>query len=152
MHLQVFLVLFCIIFLQNLDATRALSQKARIIGGEKVSRNKFQYQVSIQLNEKYWCGGALIEKSWVLTAAHCYHPNFLEITVLAGVSDLMEEKNGQRLKIVFFYVHEDYKGGVGSDDIALVKVDRAFELNNFVQVIKLSTEDTYPTGKGLISG
>lgn len=49
-------------------------------------------------------------------------------------------------------MHEDYKGGVGPDDIAAILVDRPFELNGVVKQIKLPEPDTYPTGRSIVSG
>ncbi|XP_063701345.1 trypsin-3-like [Culicoides brevitarsis] len=153
MQLKVVLVIYCINLLQNFRETAAYFSNTRIIGGDKVSRHQFPYQISLHLNGNYHCGGALIEDSWLLTAAHCYHANYLEISVFAGVYDLrMAHVTGQRRNVVMFHMHEDYDGGVGADDIALLKVDKAFELNDFVKVIKLPAMNLYPVGKGKISG
>lgn len=153
MHLQVGLIIFSLTFLLSLNRCLAYLTETRVIGGQKVSRNQFPYQVSVQLNDRHWCGGAIIDQSWVLTAAHCFHSNVREMTVLAGVYDFsMENLGSQRRKVMIFYVHEEYKGGVGADDIALVKVDTVFELNNEVKVINLPKDDVYPDGKGLLSG
>ena len=51
----------------------------RIVGGEEASPNCWRWQVSIQAKKpvrfdrrRHICGGTLINKEWVLSAAHCF--------------------------------------------------------------------------------
>lgn len=153
MHLQVDLLIHFLILFHYFNLTSAFLTKTRVIGGQKVSRNQFPYQISIQVNKLHRCGGGIIDQIWIVTAAHCYYSNLWEVSALAGVYDFsIENMNGQRRKVVLFYKHEDYKGGVGADDIALVKVDKIFEFNNAVKAIKLPVDNAYPIGKGLLTG
>lgn len=48
----------------------------RIVGGFEVEPNSLPYQVGLALyissiNRTAWCGGSLISKQYVITAAHC---------------------------------------------------------------------------------
>lgn len=42
-----------------------------IIHGDKAQRNTFLYMASVQNDGKHVCGGFLIDKHFVITAAHC---------------------------------------------------------------------------------
>jgi secreted trypsin-like serine protease len=52
---------------------KALKQWAekRIVGGTDAELHEFPWQVAIFLEDLFFCGGALINDQFVLTAAHC---------------------------------------------------------------------------------
>ena len=58
---------------------------ARIFNGKPSSKGSWPWQVSLQLLHPklgfigHWCGGVLIEPTWVLTAAHCIHKSVFTI-------------------------------------------------------------------------
>lgn len=43
----------------------------RVIGGSEVAPNSVPYQVALFINARSFCGGSLISRNFVLTAAHC---------------------------------------------------------------------------------
>lgn len=51
----------------------------RIFNGKPSKKGSWPWQVSLQLLHPklgfigHWCGGVLIEPTWVVTAAHCIH-------------------------------------------------------------------------------
>uniref|UniRef100_A0A8B9DW27 Peptidase S1 domain-containing protein n=1 Tax=Anser cygnoides TaxID=8845 RepID=A0A8B9DW27_ANSCY len=61
-----YFLLVSFIFLSHLD---------RIIGGEEAVPYSWPWQVSIQISNEHICGGAVLAKEWVVTAAHCFNSN-----------------------------------------------------------------------------
>eukprot|EP01134_Creolimax_fragrantissima_P001948 CFRG1948T1 len=103
-----------------------------ILGGVAATR-RLQWVASLQNRKdgtyQHWCGGSLIAKGWILTAAHCID-NFntvclggLELTNDAGwfVNDFALEFHCSPVKKI--YQHEKYDSLSISNDIMLVEFD-----------------------------
>eukprot|EP00578_Thalassiosira_sp_NH16_P006691 CAMPEP_0181110036 /NCGR_PEP_ID=MMETSP1071-20121207/18502_1 /TAXON_ID=35127 /ORGANISM="Thalassiosira sp., Strain NH16" /LENGTH=78 /DNA_ID=CAMNT_0023193785 /DNA_START=179 /DNA_END=411 /DNA_ORIENTATION=+ len=48
-----------------------IKKEGRIIGGSEATPNRNKYVVSLSDNKGHFCGGSLIARDVVLTAAHC---------------------------------------------------------------------------------
>lgn len=51
-------------------ATGALGEP-RVVGGNPATPVSWPWLVSLQYENEHFCGGTLIDESWVLTAGHC---------------------------------------------------------------------------------
>lgn len=45
----------------------------RIIGGVEATLGRWPWQVSLYYSNRHTCGGSIINRLWVVTAAHCVH-------------------------------------------------------------------------------
>ena len=84
----------------------------RIIGGKKARKFEFPWQVGIGFSggKNVFCGGALIAKNWVLSAAHCTdgdEPSDLQVFI--GANNLKKNKpKAQIIQVAEIIQHENY--------------------------------------------
>ena len=96
----------------------------RIIGGEFVDQG-YPWMVSIQKGY-HFCGGVLIAKDWVLTAAHCLDDKTPEeLNLYIGLESLSFPSSGDVRKAEWFILHPDYNDRLFFSDLALIKLDRS---------------------------
>uniref|UniRef100_A0AAQ5XHV9 pancreatic elastase n=1 Tax=Amphiprion ocellaris TaxID=80972 RepID=A0AAQ5XHV9_AMPOC len=112
----------------------------RVVGGEVASPNSWPWQISLQYlsGSSYYhtCGGTLIEKDWVMTAAHCVDST-RTWRVVIGEHDLYTNSGREQIKSVSqVYIHPKWnRYSVASGyDIALLKLSSEATLNSYVQL------------------
>ncbi|XP_026671226.1 chymotrypsin-like elastase family member 2A [Ceratina calcarata] len=120
----------------------------RIFNGKPSKRGSWPWQVSLQLLHPklgfigHWCGGVLIEPTWVVTAAHCIHNDLFNLpigalwTAVVGEWELDSGGRGSaRLPVERVVLHERFNNYM--HDIALMKLARPAPLSKMVRTICL---------------
>jgi secreted trypsin-like serine protease len=58
----------------------------KIFGGQKAEPERWPWQASLLLRGSHICGAALIDKAWVLSAAHCFQRCVFQGQLLGGAT------------------------------------------------------------------
>ena len=124
--------------------------QTRIVGGHRSSLGKWPWLVSFQKFGTHNCGGTLISDQFILTAAHCFDDHEPEKhTILLGSNDL-NNPIVQSRQILRTVIHEGYDPNtvVPRNDIAIVKMNRKVEFNEYLQPICMTPPRPKAFGPG----
>nr|XP_020827619.1 LOW QUALITY PROTEIN: chymotrypsin-like elastase family member 2A [Phascolarctos cinereus] len=121
---------------------------SRVVGGEDVLPNSWPWQVSLQyLSSGVWkhtCGGSLIERNWVMTAAHCISSS-KTYRVLVGRHSLSTDEEGSlAISVSKAVIHGSWNSNKLSNgnDIALLKLASSVSLTDKIQLACLPSAGT----------
>lgn len=147
-----------LILLASSSCWAAPSIDGRVVGGVDASYAQFPHQISLRYRGSHNCGGSIVARSWVLTAAHCVTTTdssgalqtyaAKDLNVRAGSNDRFS--GGIINQVVEVIVHEDY--GNFLNDVALLRLETPFIYSDSVQAIDLPKKNTPDDVDIIISG
>ncbi|XP_067245922.1 trypsin-like [Chanodichthys erythropterus] len=123
----------------------------KIIGGYECPPHSQPWQVYLT-DECYECGGSLIKKRWVVSAAHCDFAFSRLIVHLGKHKKFVKEATEQKIGVEKVFRYPKYDDQTLNNDIMLIKLRKPAIINKYVKPIPLTTNCTSAGEQCLVSG
>jgi len=153
---MIVLSIICALFIISVNAdTQYRKDDGRIIGGEEVSITEFPWQVSIVNANGHFCGGSIINRWTVVTAAHCIikrdNPDY-ERFIRVRVGSTQRTAGGSLKEVKKAITHPQYGSPTLYDnDIALLILTWPLFYSKYVQPINLpAPQDELPVNETVV--
>nr|XP_017025356.2 spaetzle-processing enzyme-like [Drosophila kikkawai] len=120
-----------------------VSPQSRVVGGQAAGLGSAPFMAYLMKNNLYHCGGSIINKRYILTAASCLNS---DITVRLGEYDDRTDPDcvekvcmplHEDFSISRFAYHKDYNNITLENDIALIQLSKAIEFKEHIKPICL---------------
>lgn len=138
-----------------------LKGASRVVGGNVTAEYEWPWQVALRKisDNDIFCGGSLVSRRWVITAAHClqYIHNTEMYVTLGDNNRQISSDNPFKVSVGVEAVvsHPKYDSMTVDNDIAMLRLSKAVEYNQAVAPICLPcdmTEKTFQGSTGTVTG
>uniref|UniRef100_A0A131Z2G4 Tick serine protease n=1 Tax=Rhipicephalus appendiculatus TaxID=34631 RepID=A0A131Z2G4_RHIAP len=112
--------------------------KTMIVNGTEVKETQYPWSVFLELYFRpalYACGGTIITKRHVLTAAHCLVADNVHVQRAVISYGSVDRRRGRRVEASKMFIHKDYDPTTDVNDIALLEVKYPFPFGKDVTPI-----------------
>lgn len=141
------------------DSVEGNEYGERIVGGQTARPNQFPHQISIRkkingtIGWLHRCGGSIISRRWIITAAHCTQGEYSDPSLLLIVVGAHHVRNdGQIYEFSQVVNHPSVNIKEIRNDSSLLRTSKLLHFNSSVQRIKLSKQFVNENVAATVSG
>ncbi|XP_071566072.1 chymotrypsin-2-like [Temnothorax nylanderi] len=116
--------------------------RPQIVGGSDAPEGRYPYQVSLKnsYTRTHFCGGAIVSKRYIITAAHCLDGWYYPSNVIIDVgSNLLYSQTTYTAKELI--IHPNYNRTLAINDIGLIELKNDIKFDNNTKPIDLVSSD-----------
>lgn len=132
----------------------------RIVNGEEAAPHSWPWQVSLRVKNgrkrSHICGGSLIRRNWIITAAHCVrsypYPDGYSVVVGMHKKRGPPKEGGQEFDVKTLYRHKGFTMQNLMHDVAVLELKGSVTLNDKVLPVCLPTEPPTPGTQCYVTG
>ena len=136
-----------------------LQRSSKVVGGNDTFDGEFPWIVSVRRNDHHHCGGVIVGRCWILTAAHCVQsskPSSLVVRI--GEFDLQRpDYHSRDYAIDKIVIHQNYSGLIKSSladingaDIALLKTKMDIVMDEHAWPVCFPSDDHAYAGQDAV--
>ncbi|XP_054441309.1 neutrophil elastase [Pteronotus mesoamericanus] len=115
---------------------------SEIVGGRRARPHAWPFMVSLQRHGNHFCGGTLVARNFVMSAAHCVNDmDYRTVQAVLGAHNLRRPERSRQV----FSIQQVFQNGFNRDtlqnDIVILKLNGSATINANVQVARLPKQN-----------
>jgi len=116
----------------------------RIVGGNETTIQEYPYQISLERYNSHSCGGSILNKNWILTAAHCIYGLSSPSSLSVRAGSTTQGKGGQVRKVAKAIYNPKFSYSALDYDVALLQLAEPLELGDSVKPVTITEQNKEP--------
>ncbi|XP_043089715.1 trypsin-3-like [Puntigrus tetrazona] len=114
----------------------------KIVGGQAAVQGSWPWQASLHriTTGSHFCGGSLINKDWVLSAAHCFQSTASSNVKIYLGRQLQSGSNPNEISrtVIQLIIHPSYSTASQNNDIALLQLSSSVTFTDYIKPVCLA--------------